>query len=188
MKKFVVLLLILGMASLASAWTMKISVDGCVDPEDTTITLAPSDTALIDIHVCDNENWPSGGKAAHLALSGTAGITWDIESEDYYAWEQTTVSDSTETYAAPIAEYLGVPISQTLLITVVDSSDPFTDPLGKVLDGLIFHCDGEGDVTLILLDFDTAATLDTQVIHQVIPEPMTVLLLGLGGLLLRRRR
>jgi hypothetical protein len=51
----------------------------------------------------------------------------------------------------------------------------------------VFHCEGEGDVTLILVDHETGEVVDTQVIHQV-PEPMSLALLGLGGLVLFRKR
>jgi hypothetical protein len=40
---------------------------------------------------------------------------------------------------------------------------------------------------IMLLD-ENGAMIDTILIHQIIPEPMTIALLGLGGLLLRRRK
>lgn len=49
-----------------------------------------------------------------------------------------------------------------------------------------FHCDGLGTVT-IYLDDTAAPGQDVLIIHQI-PEPMTMALLGLGGLALLRRR
>ena len=57
--------------------------------------------------------------------------------------------------------------------------------VGTVATDVAFHCDGEGDVTLYLVD-NNGEVADSQVIHQI-PEPMTLALLGLGGLLLRRK-
>ena len=52
---------------------------------------------------------------------------------------------------------------------------------------IVFHCDGTGDVTIELHDNTGANLIDSAVVHQV-PEPMTIALLGLGGLFLRRRK
>jgi len=57
---------------------------------------------------------------------------------------------------------------------------------GILVDKVVFHCDGPGDVTFAIVDED-GNLLDAQVIHQPVPEPMTLALLGLGGLFLRRR-
>jgi hypothetical protein len=67
---------------------------------------------------------------------------------------------------------------------------PFAD--GVYFDEILFHCQGEGDVTVYLYDIGTTwdiadGVIDSVVISQV-PEPMTIALLGLGGLLLRRRK
>ena len=51
-----------------------------------------------------------------------------------------------------------------------------------------FHCDIPGDdVVINLLASDLVTVLDTLTIHQI-PEPITIALLGLGGLFLRRRK
>jgi hypothetical protein len=63
----------------------------------------------------------------------------------------------------------------------------------KLFDLFTFHCEGPGDVVIQLLGTSTYETWDGGVlssvtIHQVIQEPMTMGLLGLGGLFLRRRK
>jgi hypothetical protein len=57
---------------------------------------------------------------------------------------------------------------------------------GLLVRKVMFHCDGEGDVTLYL-DDNNGEVLDSQVIHQI-PEPMTIALLGIGGLAMRMFR
>jgi hypothetical protein len=58
---------------------------------------------------------------------------------------------------------------------------------GKLVDEIIFHCTGGGDTVLTLVTADLQVVEDIQIIHNI-PEPMTIALLALGGLLLRRRK
>jgi len=69
---------------------------------------------------------------------------------------------------------------------------------GIVIDHILLHCEGEGDVTVLpLLTYDHGGSLDFDfnepvagagvTIHQI-PEPFTMVLLGLGGLVTLRRR
>lgn len=50
-----------------------------------------------------------------------------------------------------------------------------------------FHCTLEGDVYIYLTDGTGYVIEDAILVHQV-PEPMAIMLLGLGGLFLRRRK
>jgi hypothetical protein len=70
---------------------------------------------------------------------------------------------------------------------------------GIAIDHILLHCDSpEGDVIVTIVDWVPAGAgsldyggpvdvIGTVIVHQV-PEPMTVALLGLGGLFLLRRR
>jgi hypothetical protein len=72
------------------------------------------------------------------------------------------------------------------LITVAT----FTPITGVVFDQIMFHCESLGDavINLYSTDWTTPTLIDSVVIHQVVPEPVTIALLGLGGLFLRRRK
>jgi hypothetical protein len=58
-----------------------------------------------------------------------------------------------------------------------------------ILDAKELHCDFGGDALVYLLNGDDNVILDSITIHQTgVPEPMTIALLGIGGLFLRRRK
>jgi hypothetical protein len=179
MKKLLVVLMVLGMASMANAM-LQISVNGQLDVPDTEIVLLASQTAMIDIH---SDGLPVGPPAAAdlgtfltIAGPGTLDITaatnvlWPPGAPDsVFWWNETDVfMDLTQVIVPP------PPI-----------------PQGVMVDNMILHCEAPGDVILTLWGQDSVRGMelyDTQIIHQLIPEPITVALLGLGGLFLRRRK
>jgi len=189
MKKLIVLMLILGVTSWANA-ALLISVDGVVDPPDSQVTLVESQHAVIDI-------WSDGGEpqspvAVALIVQDkgmldatNAQMLYQGSLSDVYNIEEPELSD----WIAGLAE-CGYPgVTSVVLTELADGAVP---PLpiteGKVVDLIDFHCTGEGEAILTLLDPDDPTHVyDTQVIHQV-PEPATIALLGLGGLFLVRRR
>ena len=182
MKKLLVLMLVLGIAGIAQAGFL-ISVDGVVDPEDSTIVLQPSQEVIIDIHGVDN---PVGAVGGWLLIQGPGSID---ASSPTNLWANSAAGNMAD---PPLADYIaalagyGYPgVVDIIEWEVKDTDEPFDAPNGLLIDGLVFHCEGPEDVILTLCDLELTV-FDTQVIHQ--PEPATVMLLTLGGLLLRRRR
>ena len=181
MKKLLVLMLVLGMASAANA-ALLISVDGQTDLADTEVTLMPSDTVVIDI-------WGDGATGTGdfllgLDVGGPGALNID-DAVILYAGSYTYIGWLDYAYVAGLVG-LQNPMVMISMTDVPPVGTPKAPLEGTLVDGIIFHCDGLGDVTLSLYDLNLAL-LDTQVIHQI-PEPMTIALLGLGGLFLRRRK
>lgn len=188
MKKMLALLLVLGVAQIANAGFL-ISVDGQVDPPDTSIELlAPSGTAIIDVH-------HTGGGVAPMTIALFADGPGTLTSANAVAWHTVTGGAVYNLEAGDLMAWqdglagMGFPgVTSVVQIELKDTVAPVDElPLGLVADLIDFHCDGLGDVTLGLMDLNTFEIYDTQVIHQV-PEPITMTLLGLGGLALIRRR
>jgi len=175
----------LSMASVANAGIW-LSVNGEVDPPDTEITLNPSDHAIIDIYGDDAEQgtYYLGVVAGDLgSLDISSAVILYGGTNTGIVWEDNPDA----------AGHFGIenPVITVLLTDLREPGD--TNPLlpltGKLVDLIDFHCDGgevPNDVTLIL-GFEDGSIMDTQVIHNT-PEPMTMALLGLGGLFLRRRK
>jgi hypothetical protein len=189
MKKLLVLALVLSLATMANAaLTLQINVTGGVENPDGSYTLMPSDHLTIAIST------PGGvltdaDQGDYLMLSdvGLGAISGGV-IENSATWWVNTLFDGAVAAGAP------VPAGMDGVWGSVGIFTGFTIPAGSVLFTLIdFHCEGEGDTVISIYTNDwnnipgPEQLLDTVVIHQI-PEPMTMALLGLGGLFLRRRK
>jgi hypothetical protein len=167
MKKLIILMLVLGLTSVTNA-ALVLSYNGSTDVTEVDDIVASTDftidvystTALPDQFVLF-----VNGPASH---SGTGTV-----------------------YAPPAPAHLGITDYDTYggndhVFAGMMSTPDATAGIGKWWD-IEFHCDGEGDVVFDLRDSTGNTTVDTLTVHQI-PEPMTIALLGLGGLFLRRRK
>ncbi len=182
MKNILIVFTVLAMATVANAG-LRISVNGAVGGDP--VVLKPSETAVIDIHAVDQ----AAAIGGWLLIQGPGAID---AGNPTGLWEQSVANNMPD---PPLSEMIaqfeafGFPgVVDIIEMEVKDIIDPITSPPNAaVIDGLLFHCEELGDVTLTLLDSSSFAMLDQVVIKQI-PEPMTLALLGLGGLFLRRRK
>jgi len=197
MKKLLVLMMVLGMASMASA-TLQLSVNGDLDPVDSEYTIAPSEELILDIWT----NAPIANLTGtyYILAANTALAHINNMSGVAVIIAPDTVADSGMTILSglsPVADlgwglgYLPVGIDG-VGGGAFDSDTTAATPAGSTLFDLFnFHCLAPGDVMLQLWESPNAEnqwTLSDSVIIHQIPEPITMALLGLGGLFLRRRK
>jgi hypothetical protein len=191
MKKVLVLLLVLVLTSMASAViSIKVVETDGVTPYDGRDLIA-SEYLNIIITATGGDTGDTGGFAlvADTALGAISGGVTNIPpAPDASMLLGTAVGDNFVGGLAPgVDGIVGT-------IGAFTASPPYAD--GDYFTEILFHCEGPGDVVVSLYDISAAwsvATedggflIDSVVIHQI-PEPMTIALLGLGGLFLRRRK
>lgn len=178
MKKLLSLVLVLALASLANAMVLSISVGGDINLQE--ITVAPSTELVLDIH---SGGFLQGeGRYLGLVAIGPGTISGGIVTPP--------APDATEVLGPEWAElYPGQGMYG--YIDTFSTAASYSAPAGTYFDQILFHCDGPGDVLVQLItttDFVEYAVVDQLVIHQIVPEPATMALLSLGGLLLRRKK
>lgn len=188
MKKVVTLMLILGMASVASAG-LQISVDGVQEPVDSEIFLRPSETVELDIWLDAPINPFEGVTWALVASTADATISGGVAIDGILTNNTVNGLTSAAPTVIPPAGAEGVWGSAFNI-----STSPGGAVGDVIVDSIIFHCEWQPNDVIIGLfavtedvEMDWAEALDTVTIHQI-PEPATICLLGLGGLALLRRR
>lgn len=172
MKKLFVLFLVLTMASLAQAAVLELSVNDSRDGAGNTteITIDISSNITVGVY-CSNASAPSD----QFWLGIVAG-----------AGDGEWVADTNTVYIEMGSDASATPYNADWWYgnTGFSVEPPPTE--GKWFD-VDFHCTLEGDVYIDLYD-ETGYVLEDRILVHQVPEPMSIALLGLGGLFLHRRK
>jgi len=183
MKKLLVLMLVASLCALANGgiMTLQISAGGDPYPPDSMINLLPSQCIMLDV-------WsPNGYHAGDEEYFG-------LVLSDATAGNGTIVGGVCRMPPAPNASSMLGDMSEFFpgdggVFGSIGSYDQLFFASGVYFDEIIFHCENFQDAVIQLWSTVDGATFvleDTLVIHQ--PEPATIALLSLGGLLLRKRK
>ena len=175
MRKLLILTVVLGMASMANAG-LSLVVGGV--ESGGTITIAPTDSIWIGIY----DDTGGAQFSAYLAIAedggaDEAGGSWTSGNNVYSPPAIPGASNFYTGYLSPYGD--SWKLTNSLPITAMPG-------IGLQAD-YEFHCDQLGNTAVIELTDLAGAMLDTLTINQI-PEPITIALLGLGGLFLRRRK
>jgi hypothetical protein len=193
MKKFLLLMLVLGLATSAQAGLI-FTVNG--QPQPNTVYLMPSEVIELDLEISD------GGSVLAYTLdyvlsNDQARLIYDGASGDYpdIDYDMTDIHFPTDFDMMPkVVEEVSGP--QLVEITAGQVfSDPVQGPAVLMVE-LYLHCLDTTDVVLEIIsqgsEIDDVYIPPGTLLHTLyivqIPEPMTIALLGLGGLFALRKR
>jgi len=181
MKKLLVVLMVLSVATIANA--------GLVITGVPTDPIKPSDNLIIGV---SGDGQEALAFAAYVVVQGPAMLAGGTLNYSF-GLSEYGLHTNDDTYVPWMQGIYNDPsIQQVAHIFFADTTVPVTPLNGALVSNIAFHCEGPGDVTisLVTMNDDGSAVLtiwDTQIVHQI-PEPMTLGLLGIGGLFLRRRK
>jgi hypothetical protein len=179
MKKILVLMLVLGMASLANA-TLVLTVGGW-DTSVVEVTFGYTVTVSIKT---DSAISPSVGEGYFFLVGPSGAFGWDVSH---------ATAISTDCFVGTIdhAGATGYPANTDGLYGGVFNFGPSYAAGSTIIDDIQITdlVVGGGVVTLYNVDFDGSTitgVADTLWIHET-PEPATLAILGIGALILRRK-
>ena len=182
MKRVLLIILLVGVVASASA-SLTVVVKKPEDPiyawsawADSKLWINPSDELVIGFSD-DSIGLPAAVEIGDVFYLGISEGPGTIEGANATALSGVTVATVND---AAMAAEMGIQ-DGFLMVSIVDN------PVSAMLAyNILFHCEGVGDVTFYAYDNDFLP-VDAQVIHQT-PEPATLALLGLGGMVLRLRK
>jgi hypothetical protein len=174
MKKFLILMFVLVITSSAHAALM-LSIEGDTDLEAAIISICTS----IEIGIHSDDSTPYG---AWLSLSSAE--CGDLVDETMTIYPAAGQDAEATPYGEAYAAY-GYHDLWNLSAASFNPELPVQPGVHFEIDYHCLGCPGEW-VTITLYANDLATVLDTVLVG--VPEPMTFALVGVGGLLLRRRR
>jgi hypothetical protein len=199
MKKLLVLFLVFGMVSMANASLLDLVIVSRGPAPDQTvpidpvkeITIEPSEWLDLDLVYTAGSaaDYPMDNLSVQLTVQGPGILDMSaLTNTELPVWDPAWSEGVTEN--VPGTDYY-LQFSWGLQGTGMDHD-------GAAIDHILFHCEDYDDATITLEDYVVFGTGtvdfggpvdmgDPVIIHQI-PEPMTIVLLGLGGLLLRRRK
>jgi len=188
MKKFLLLMLVLGLATTAQAGLV-FTVDGEPQPEE--VWLVPSQIIELDLEIGAGQTILSY-TLDYLLSNAQAEFITDGATEPQYP-------DLTDIEFPTVFDFAGkvdIDLPQHVNITAGQFLSPAIEGPAVLMKELYIHCLDATDVILEIVagagtvvdgvTIPVGTVLHTLTIHQ--PEPMTIVLLGLGGLFALRKR
>jgi len=201
MKKLLSLVLVLALCSVASAGLLDLKVASRGPTESGTIpidpvkdiTINPSEYLDLNIYYTSNSPLKLASISADIVVTGPGTLSGMVVG---------TLTEPTNAWDVDLRWITEVVAGKHYIIDYsMNNGVAATGVAVVALDHLMFHCDGAGPVTITMtnnLDTNAGDTIETNMarlnfggpvtITQVVPEPATIALLCIGGLLLRKKK
>ena len=193
MKKILVLVCVLCAVSTANAG-LRLDIEGAVIPGGSSLKMNVGD--VITLQVVGESPVPVNA-ALYIGVFGDAvsidghTMVYGGNLSSYLDLDDAVISfgyDSTDDMLEEFAAYGLEGITDISVITLADGSANPAPLTGLLVGDIILTADKIGTSNIQLLDQDLATIGTIAWGIQVVPEPMTIAFLGLGGLFLRRRK